>query len=210
MQLILTGMTIGLIVAAPVGPVNILCIHRTLERGFFGGLAAGLGATLADGLIALLAALGLTAISGLMARYQVPIQLVGGLIMLAFGLKLFATRPRANGNGNGGERHGKGIGWTVPQTFVLTITNPGAVLGLFAIFSGAGSAIGLDNWREAAIVVLAVMAGSLVWWTGLSGIVARIRHKLTERTLTLINRSAGIALLLFGGLLILRAILMVT
>src|ERR1700761_8985369 len=83
------GVLIGVLIAAPVGPVNIVCIQRTLERGFWGGFAAGIGAVLADGIIATVAAFGATAISGFMRDHQLKIELIGGLILTIFGLKIY-------------------------------------------------------------------------------------------------------------------------
>jgi threonine/homoserine/homoserine lactone efflux protein len=88
------GVIIGILVAAPVGPVNVLCIQRAIERGFWGGIAAGLGAMLGDGLIALCAALGVGAISGAVAYHRVTIQVLGGLVLVVFGLKLYFATPR--------------------------------------------------------------------------------------------------------------------
>ena len=86
------GLAIGVLVAAPVGPVNVLCIQRAVERGFWGGIAAGLGAVLGDGLIALFASLGVGAISGAVQYHRFAIQMVGGLALLVFGLKLCTFR----------------------------------------------------------------------------------------------------------------------
>ena len=88
------GVFIGVLIAAPVGPVNIVCIQRTLERGFWGGFAAGLGAVLADGVIAMVAAYGATAISGFMTTHQLKIELAGGLILTVFGLNVFLSQPK--------------------------------------------------------------------------------------------------------------------
>ena len=160
-ELILTGLGIGLIVAAPVGPVNVLCIQRALERGFWGGLAAGLGAVIGDGLIALFAAFGITAITGAIAAHKPLIKVIGGGVLVLFGLKLFFTRPTLNGNGQARSNAGGNMLLTIPQTFFLTITNPGAVLGMLGIFGSLGTALGgIEDYDEALIVVAAIMVGS--------------------------------------------------
>lgn len=90
-----------------------------------------------------------------------------------------------------------------PQTFFLTITNPGAILGLFALFGGATSMLGgIDRWIQAVTVVGSIMAGSLVWWAGLSHLIARVRHKLTESRLKRINQVSGVVLVMFGAVLL--------
>lgn len=198
----LTGVVVGVVIAAPVGPVNIMCIQRTLERGFWGGIAAGLGAVAGDGLIATFAAFGMTATSALIKANKPLIQLVGGLVLLAFGVKLFMTRPRSNTTPVKGIRHHAAA---IPQTFLLTVCNPGAVLGTAAIFGGLGALVGgvRDYW-DAALIVFGVMCGSLVWWATLARIIATIHHRLDEASLRLINRIAGIVLAGFGAGLLAR------
>jgi len=216
---------IGVLIAAPVGPVNIVCIQRTLERGFWGGFAAGIGAVIADGLIATVAAFGITAISGVMASHKQEIQLIGGVIMIAFGVKLYTAEPKLVRRKNGTslaelrrivdavpERLRPALRFqiwrilphagVIPQTFFLTITNPGAILGLFAIIGGLGSVIGgINNYLEALTLVMSVMAGSLLWWAVLSRLIEKLRGRINEGRLKLINQVAGAVLFVFGGLL---------
>ncbi len=215
------GLLIGVLIAAPVGPVNIVCIQRTLERGFWGGFAAGLGAVLADGIISTVAAYGATAISGFMQDHQLKIELIGGIILTAFGLRIFAARPKITATATTNIARLRRLAdmtppalrpmlrfrvWRimphlniVPQTFFLTITNPGAILGLFALFGGATSALGgMTTWLQAVTAVLSVMTGSLIWWAGLSRLISRVRHKLTEARLKKINQVSGVVLVIFG------------
>ncbi|HET6322192.1 MAG TPA: LysE family transporter [Hyphomicrobium sp.] len=198
------GIVIGVLVAAPVGPVNVLCIQRAIERGFWGGIAAGLGAVLGDGLIALCAALGVGAISGAVQHHRMTIQFIGGLVLVAFGLKLYFTAPRLMAMAPANDRPEtlRDFVWDIPQTFLLTITNPGAVLGLFAIFGGVSTFVEVDSYVDALTIVAAVMAGSLGWWLGLSHLIARFRHRLSLTRLQLINKIAGLLLLGFGLLLL--------
>ena len=197
------GFIIGILVAAPVGPVNVLCIQRGVERGFWGGIAAGLGAMFGDGLIALCAALGVGAISGAVEYHRMTIQVLGGLVLIAFGVKLYRTRPRIiMAMGEGQAETLRDFVWDIPQTFLLTITNPGAVLGLFAIFGGVSSFVEVDGYIEALAIVAAVMSGSLAWWVGLSHLIGRFRHRITGERLGLINQIAGLLLLGFGVLLV--------
>jgi threonine/homoserine/homoserine lactone efflux protein len=203
------GIIIGILVAAPVGPVNVLCIQRAIERGFWGGIAAGLGAMLGDGLIALCAALGVGAISGAIAYHRLTIQVLGGLVLLAFGLRLYFATPRFVPVTTG-EDHRETLRdfvWDIPQTFLLTITNPGAVLGLFAIFGGVSTFVEVDGYVDALTMVAAVMGGSLAWWVGLSHLIGRFRHRVSLARLQLINQIAGLLLSVFGVLLVGEVIL---
>ncbi len=198
------GLIIGVLVAAPVGPVNVLCIQRAIERGFWGGVAAGLGAVLGDGLIALFAGLGVGAISGAIEHHRNAIQFIGGLALVVFGIKLFLTVPGIATRQLHHEDNVslKDFAWDIPQTFFLTITNPGAVLGLFAIFGGISTFVEVHTTVEALIMVAAIMAGSLLWWIFLSNLIGRFRHLVDVSKLQSINRFAGLALIIFGAILI--------
>jgi threonine/homoserine/homoserine lactone efflux protein len=197
------GIIIGILVSAPVGPVNVLCIQRAIERGFWGGIAAGLGAMLGDGLVALCAALGVGAISGAVQYHRMTIQVLGGLVLIAFGARLVFAAPRVVPMAMGSRSETlRDFVWDIPQTFVLTITNPGAVLGLFAIFGGVSTFVEVESYIDALTIVAAVMGGSFLWWLGLSHLIGRFRHLLNERRLRLINQVTGLMLLGFGVLLV--------
>jgi threonine/homoserine/homoserine lactone efflux protein len=203
LQLVLAGIGIGLLVSAPIGPVNVLVIQRAVSGGFWAGLAAGLGAVIGDGLLAAIAAFSVTAISDAMSAYSGWIKLIGGVLLVGFGLTLLVTRP-ALAIPVGQKSHLLEHTGIIPQTFFLTVTNPGAVLGMAAMIGGLGSLIGgLNTYLEALLLVAAVMGGSLLWWLGLSELIATIRHKLTEGRLKLINRIAGAVLIAFGLILLL-------
>jgi len=203
-QLVLAGLGIGLLMAAPIGPVNVLVIQRAVAKGFWGGLAAGLGAVLGDGVLAAVGAFSIAAISDVMLAYGDTIQLVGGALLVAFGLALLLRRPVMTTPPHERSHILDHMG-IIPQTFILTVTNPGAVLGMAAMIGGLGSLIGgLNTNLEALILVAAVMGGSLLWWLGLSELIATIRHKLTDNGLKMINRVAGFILLAFGATLIIE------
>jgi threonine/homoserine/homoserine lactone efflux protein len=228
---LILGLGVGVLINVPsVGPVSVICVQRTLERGFWGGVAAGLGAVLGDGAIAAAGAFGLSAISGILQDHRHIIQLITALVLVFFGLKLYAAEPKLP------EVKGKRASisqlrrlvditpdmfrpairypiWrllphmgVVPHTFLLTVTNPGAILGLLAIIGSLGAAIGgIPTYTEALLLVASIMAGSLCWWMGLSRLVSKVRHKLNEGRLKAINRTAGVVLLMFGAVLFIQA-----
>lgn len=202
-QLVLAGLGIGLLMAAPIGPVNVLVIQRAVAKGFWGGLAAGIGAVLGDGVLAAAGAFSIAAISDVILAYGDTIQLIGGILLVAFGVALLVTRPVMTTPPHERSHILDHMG-IIPQTFILTVTNPGAVLGMAAMIGGLGSLIGgLNTNLDALILVAAVMGGSLLWWLGLSELIAHIRHMLTDNRLKLINRIAGLILLGFGvGLIV--------
>lgn len=198
------GVIIGFLVAAPVGPVNLLCIHRTIETGFFGSIAAILGAVLGDGLIAFFAAFGVGAISGVVEHHRIGIQFVGGLALIFFGLKLFFSSPRilTHAQSQKFKISMRDFVWDIPQTFLLTISNPGAVLGLFAIFGGISSFVDVHTTIDAITIVASIMGGSLIWWFLLSSFISRYRYLVDTQNLIIINRFASIILVGFGVVLV--------
>jgi threonine/homoserine/homoserine lactone efflux protein len=198
------GILIGVLIAAPVGPVNVLCIQRAIERGFWGGLAAGLGAMLGDGLIALFAGLGVGAISGAIEHHRTAIQIVGGIALIAFGAVMYVAPPRLQDVRSEAEDAAslRDYAWDIPKTFFLTITNPGAVLGLFAIFGGVSTFVEVHSYIDVLTMVASIMGGSLMWWLALSNLIGRLRHRFTPEVLAYTNRVAGVLLAGFGILLI--------
>jgi threonine/homoserine/homoserine lactone efflux protein len=129
---------------------------------------------------------------------------VGGLALLAFGAKLYLAPPRLEALNPDIEQRAtlRDYAWDIPQTFFLTITNPGAVLGLFAIFGGVSTFVEVHSYIDALTMVASIMGGSLMWWIGLANLIGRVRHRLDPGLLAQMNRVAGILLMGFGVLLV--------
>ncbi|MBU2532415.1 MAG: LysE family translocator [Alphaproteobacteria bacterium] len=197
------GIIVGLAVSAPIGPVNVLCIQRALHRGIAGGVAAGLGAVLGDGLIAFAAAMGIGAIDTMVTYYRTGIQAIGGLALLVFGTVLCRTSaPVASETSDGEDGRVLDYIGDVPKTFFMTVTNPGAVLGLFAIFGGIGTFVEVSGAVDAVVLVGAIMGGSLLWWLLLSTVVSKISGRIGELDIGRLNLIAGYALIAFGLVLL--------
>jgi len=188
------GLLIGLSIAAAVGPISILCIQRTLERGRLYGLVSGLGAATADACYGSIAAFGLTVISTFLLNQHLWIRLLGGIFLLYLGIKTFLTRPS--------ERAAVARAHNFPgaylSTFLLTLTNPTTILSFIAIFAGIGVGGASKSYLAAAIVVGGVFLGSALWWVILTGGVSLLRKRFTPRWLLWINRCSGIVITLFG------------
>lgn len=203
------GVIIGFLVSAPIGPVNLLCIQRTIERGFLGSVPAIVGAVLGDGLIALFAALGVGAISGAVEHHRFTIQSVGAFALVYFGLKLFFSTPKmlADAQLQNINTSIQDYVWDIPQTFFLTMCNPGAVLGLFAIFGGISTFAEVHTRIDALTIVASIMGGSLSWWFLLSHIISRVRYLVDSQNLKKINRVAGSLLIGFGFILFIEILI---
>jgi len=200
------GFFIGLLIAAPVGPVNVLCIQRALERGFWGGLAAGLGAALGDGLVALTASLGISAISGAVETHKRLIQTVGGSALIVFGLALWFKTPQViRARKTARDLPFSAYLLDISKAFFLTVTNPGAVLGLFAIFGAIGTFVELRSYADALLLVAAITAGNLAWWIFLLLVTSHFSKRFEGKSLAKINIVSGVLLIAFGGVLVAEA-----
>jgi threonine/homoserine/homoserine lactone efflux protein len=191
------GMLIGLSVAAPVGPIGVLCIRRTLAYGRWVGLATGLGAATADAVYGGVAAFGITVITNLLLGQQLWIRLIGGLFLCYLGLKTFRAAPAENAPATEGHTLLRAYSSAV----ALTLTNPSTILSFVAIFAGLGAGA-RGQGAGAALLVLGVLAGSALWWLLLSHGIATVRAKVTPPMLGWINRLSGSILAAFGILAI--------
>ncbi len=189
----LKGLGIGFAVAAPVGPIGVLCIQRTLARGRLIGFVSGLGAAVADGVYGLIAASGLTVISGFLIDQQDWLALGGGLFLCYLAVRTFFRAGQTDG-----ARVDGGSGWTAfLSTFLLTLTNPTTILSFIAIFAGLGLAASRGSVGEASLLVLGVFLGSAAWWLLLAGGTGLMRERMLRGSgLTWVNRIAG---LIIGG-----------
>lgn len=192
----LRGLVIGFAIAAPVGPIGVLCIRRTLADGRLAGLLSGLGAATADAVYGFVAAFGLTLVSGLLISQQDWIRLLGGLYLCYLGLRSW-TAPVAE---EPATASGRGLLGAYASTFFLTLTNPVTILSFVAIFAGLGLAgQAEDGYAAAGLLVVGVFSGSALWWLSLSTAVSVFRRLLTPQRLRWVNRLSGALILGFGA-----------
>jgi threonine/homoserine/homoserine lactone efflux protein len=190
------GLLVGLAVAAPVGPIGVLCIRRTLADGRLVGLATGLGAATVDAFYGGIAAFGVTVVSGLLLSQQVWIRLLGGLFLCYLGVKIIAAAPT--------ERAAVMAGPSALRAYIsavaLTLANPPTILSFAAIFAALGLGTTGKATGAAVVLVLGVLIGSALWWVILSSGVALVRARVSPRVLRWINRLSGAMLVAFGVL----------
>jgi len=188
------GVLIGLSIAAPVGPIGVLCIRRTLSDGRWAGLVSGLGAATADALYGCVAGFGLTFVSSFLLRQQGTLRGLGGAFLCYLGVRTLVAAPADNAAPVGG----KGLAGAYVSTLLLTITNPMTILSFVAVFAGLGMAASGVNYRRAGTLVLGVFTGSALWWLLLSSAVALFRERVTLAALRWVNRFSGLIILAFG------------
>jgi putative LysE/RhtB family amino acid efflux pump len=185
---------IGIAVAAPVGAMGVLCIQRVLAHGWRAGVLTGAGIASADALFAGLAAFGLTALSQLFVAFQIPLRIVGGLVLVWFGWRAIVTPPAHDAAVAGG---GQQAGSLYASAFALTLTNPTTIMAFGAVFASAGL-IAEATPASAGVATFGVALGSLSWWLALSTGVALMRHKVSDVGIRRVNRVSGALVLGFG------------
>ncbi len=189
-QLLWKGFILGLSIAAPVGPIGLLCIRRTLAGGRWAGFISGLGAATADGIYGCIAGFGLTFLADLLIGQRIWLGLAGGLFLLALGWRTFQSRPAL-------EAAAPKFGGAYLSTFGLTLTNPMTILSFTAIFAGMQTPVVTEAVRP-GLLVLGVFLGSSCWWLMLSGVVGTFRRQLNGAALKWINRVSGMVIAGFG------------
>jgi len=193
----LRGLLIGFSIAAPVGPIGVLCIRRTLSDGRLAGLVSGLGAASADAFYGSLAGFGLTLVSNFLVSQQRWLRLVGGLFLVYLGLKTLLSAPADQSN-QVAKAGSRGLWGAYLSTLLLTLTNPLTILSFAAIFAGLGLVETGGDTLAAGTLVLGVFSGSAAWWLLLSGGVSLLRKRVTPAMLRWVNRIAGLVILGFG------------
>jgi len=188
------GMAIGFSVAAPVGPIGVLCIRRTLARGRVSGLVTGLGAATADALYGSVAAFGVTFVSNFLIGQQPWLRLVGGGFLLYLGIRIFKAKPKQDID----SKNETAIISDYASTLFLTITNPATILSFAAIFAGLGLGSTNSSYFSASALVCGVFIGSALWWLILSTGVSAFHENIDDVILGFVNKMSGSIILAFG------------
>jgi threonine/homoserine/homoserine lactone efflux protein len=193
-SVLLRGIVIGFSIAAPVGPIGVLCIRRTLAQGRAVGFVSGLGAASADAIYGSIAGFSLTLISGFLVTQQTWIRLVGGLFLCYLGVRAFLAEPAQQIPPQQARR----LLSAYASTFLLTLSNPMTILAFAAVFAGLGIAETGGDYASAALLVLGVFCGSTLWWLALSSLTGLLRERLDAHALLWVNRISGIVVTGFG------------
>lgn len=192
----LKGLLLGLAIAAPVGPIGILCMRRTLAYGRFAGLISGLGAASADAIYGSIAAFGLTFISTLLVEQRAWMSLIGGCFLVYLGWRTFISVPQPLSESP--EETQYALSAFYFSTWFLTLTNPMTILAFTAIFAGLGLVETDANFLQGVQLVVGVFCGSALWWFILSYSISLFRTRFSLIHLQWINRLAGIVIVGFG------------
>jgi threonine/homoserine/homoserine lactone efflux protein len=187
-NLFVKGLIVGFCLAAPVGPIAVLCVQRTMSHGRLAGFVSGLGAAAADALYGALAAFGVTVISAFLMGHRMLFQRIGGGILCVLGARLLLLRPPEKESVN----ENRGLWGDFLSTLVLTLTNPMTFIAFAAIFATLGVGAVRGHSILTAELVGGVFLGSAVWFTFLVGLVNLFRVRFRHQTLVTINRATGL------------------
>jgi threonine/homoserine/homoserine lactone efflux protein len=191
----LQSLIIGFSIAAPVGPIGVLCIRRTLVHGRMTGLLSGLGAATADAIYGAIAGFGLTLVSGMLVDQSWWIRVIGGIFLCYLGITTLLSTPAEEAAQTPDARSLLGA---YASTVFLTLTNPVTILAFIGIFAGLGLVDTGGNYGAAAVMVFGVFCGSALWWLLLSGGVSLVRSRLNSRVFRWLNKISGAIILIFG------------
>ncbi|MFC2119236.1 LysE family translocator [Bacteroidota bacterium] len=194
--LLLKGLIIGFSASVAIGPIGIMVIQRTLNKGRLSGFVSGMGASIADTIYAIIAGFSLTYIITFLEEKQLLFQLLGGLVLLGLGLKIFYTNPALQLRRQ--RRKKTKLIEDFLSIFFLTISNPIAVFLFVAIFAGLGLLNEDANYFQTSMIVIGVLIGTTLWWFFLSSIISRFKSKFRLKSLWWLNKISGLIIFAFG------------
>ncbi len=201
------GLVIGLLVAAPIGPVNLICIRRTLAYGQLNGFLAGMGAALGDGIFAIVAGFGVKWVFDAIQDMGVVLQLGSAALLMIYGLRVFiyATPPEIMRNADGSIQTGSAgdLAAALASTFALTITNPATMVGFATTFAAFGEIVDFQASSLATLIlVLSVIGGSALWWLVVTSITGIFHKTIEHGTLKRMNQASGLLIFVTGAALV--------
>ena len=191
-SIIIQGIIVGFSIAAPVGPIGLLCIQNTISHGMLFGLVCGLGAATADMMYGVLVVVGTSYMATVMQIFKIPLSVFGGIFLIYLGLKKILAKPASKA----ASVNSKMLIGAYFSTFILTLINPATILDFIALF--AGLRVNVSDYTQGLSFVGGVFFGSAFWWILLSSFVAIFRKKMSDFVIILINYFAGVAICGFG------------
>lgn len=189
LSLLIKGLIIGIAVSIPLGPIGVLCVQRTINKGWYSGFVSGLGAATSDTIYAVVAGFSLSYIINFLEMYEFYFQILGALVLMIMGYHIFRSCPVSDLKKY--KSKGRSSWQDYLITLVITISNPLAIFVFLAVFAGSGVVMGLDNIFHSGLIVVGVALGASLWWFLLTGLVNIFRHKFNLRRLWWTNKIAG-------------------
>ena len=196
LELLIKGFIIGVSASVSIGPIGVMIIQRTLNKGRLSGFISGMGAAIADTIYAIIAGFSLTFIISFLEKEHILFQLFGGLVLLVLGTRIFYTNPALQLRRQ--RRKKSKLYEDFFSIFLLTFTNPLAVFVFVAIFAGLGLLNEESGFIQTSSIVFGVFAGSSIWWFFLSSLLSRFKSRFRLKSLWWLNKVSGILIFAFG------------
>lgn len=196
LDIIIKGVIIGLFISIPLGPIGMLCIQRTLNRGRKYGIATGLGATTSDLIYTFITLFFLTIVIDIVEQNRTLIQISGSVILIGFGYFIFSSHPSRQPQPN--ERNQHSVFSDYFTSLGLTISNPLVLFVLIALFARFSFLTDTKSVWEYPVAILSILSGAFLWWSTLTFLVSRFRIKLNMRGLKVINQITGVIIMVIG------------
>lgn len=199
-MLFVKSMAIGFCIAAPVGPIGMLCIQRSLSRGFRSGFATGIGAACADGIYGLLGALGIAGMATVLPMLSVTLKIGGGVFLLWLAWAIAREAPAATPASRGAPS--ATVARDFLTTFALTLSNPMTILSFIGIFAALGPLSGSHDgpgWSTVSPMVSGVFVGSAAWWLCLSTATTTFSRAIPVSLMHRLSRISAIVITVFGS-----------
>lgn len=205
-ELVIKGLIVGILASAPMGPVGVLTIQRTLNKGRWYGMVTGLGAAVSDIIYAAISLLGMSFVMDFIEnpRNMFWFKVIGGILLMFFGIYTYLSNPTNNlrpANPNKGSLWHNGI-----TGFLVTFSNPLIILLFIALMARFEFVVPEHYWEQ-GLGYIAIFAGALIWWFGLTYIINKVRNKFQVSTICKINRLIGSVVIIAGFLGFLWALL---
>jgi len=197
-DIITSGFIIGVLVSAPMGPVGLLCIQRSLNKGQWHGFFSGVGAAFSDLIYAGITCLGMGFVIDYVTGHQGMLQIVGSILMLAFGIYIFRSNPSKRLQKP--KESGNSFYQDIVSAFFLTLANPFIIFLYIALFARFNFIVPDDKWFSIMLGLSSLVGGALSWWLLITFIAGKLRKVFNVRGLWILNRIVGEVIIVLSAL----------
>lgn len=205
LDLVFKGILIGVLASAPMGPVGVLCVQRTLNKGRWYGFVTGVGAAVSDIIYAAITGLGMSFVMDLVTneRNKFWLQIAGSLVLLAFGIYCWKINPTKRMHVSGKQKGS--LVYNGVTAFWVTFFNPLIIFLFMAVFAQLAFVVP-NHPVEMSVGYLSIVAGALLWWFGLTWLIDKIRGKFDTNGIVIINKVIGSVVIIFSVIVLLGTV----
>ena len=206
LDFVFKGILIGLVASAPMGPVGVLCIQRTLNKGRWYGFMTGIGACVSDIIYALITGFGMSFVMDFVGieHNRFVLQLSGSVVLLLFGIYCYRSNPTKNMHQSSKNQKGT-LAHNGITAFLVTLSNP-LIIFLFIFLFAQFAFVVNDRPFEMTIGYISIIIGAMLWWFGLTWLIDKVRGKFDNYGIVLINRVVGCIVVIFSVIMLLGTV----